>query len=621
MKYIIIMVKITLPSGLSIKSVEMSDSSQTALQLAVDFFKSKNITFHFKSPFLSCKLLAVKQPLVKLIKMWEMAASEAGKAGEGPLGFFDTDVSTLVESEWQFANPQVEDAIQFSMSPDACRFIAPYIRWSSTSTGDPVFLVRITDVASCWEVSSDPGCSLALHIHSSGKTYMDYLSEQLLEKQKAGEINWGVKSTTDPETGTIQRIFQPLMSIITEPSFKEAIKKEKSLYLKLPTTFSNDPTVPSSCYFPINSLPTSPTPDQYEAWTDFESQMPPWAIPMWRAAFYGIFDAENRSRQIIIFYDDGQTGKSNLVRALTNISTGNFYASLSKNSLDNQFWGSKILGRRLILFSDSGNQKIPRMDKVKQLSGGDPVDVELKGISGQIHYTPNCRVIVTTNSRPEINTYNEHQISRVLIFPLTATQDENIRKKFCKLNPDGTVYHDPETGKVCHIGAPYDVWMTEQFYPYLSACKSFYEELCPKKQDIIVCKEMLDYIEETCVSSSTDALMHMMENFLELHPDGRISNGDLKILVDHIAGSMRDPDLTFEIACEYLLLQKCKRKPCRIKNTVLRAITGVRFREGYSIYNDRVTYRPFEGGRVILGQGSTGIQVIQGGNPPLTVIL
>jgi hypothetical protein len=558
-------------------------------QTFIDLLQADGFVLKYKQGYITTYRNNTKQS-EKMLSNYLHDKTMALTNSQTPLNLPISIVSILASTEWQFETTSISHIHANPLPPEAVTFCKPYIRWSSMSTGEQVFLVRTSEKFNCWEITTSPEGDLARQKRDDGTTYMDYLSELLKAKQMAGEIAWGVTQDEDQKTGIVSIIHTPFMVLISEEKFKSAFKKERTLYLPIPTTFTNDPETPSSCCFPLTTLPTDPKPEQYEAWLDFESQMPPWSIPMWRASFYGIFDDTNRSRQMIIMHDNGQTGKSNFIRAITKVTSNNFYTAISKDSLSNNFWGSKIIGRRLVFFSDTGNQKVTQMDKIKQISGGDPIDVELKGISGQIHYTPNIRLIITTNSRPEINTYNKHQLSRVLIFPLTATKDPAILKKFCKLDDKGEVAYN-EDGEPIVVGAPYDTWMAEQFYFYLAACKPDYDKLCPKRQDIIVSNDMLNYIKTGCVSSTTDALNYMMATYLDLQDDNIMPNYDLRLLASHISGTVQDPDLDFEVLQDYLLTIGCSRSRLTQKNQVVRGVKGVQFKPGYSIVNDRVIYK------------------------------
>ena len=570
---------------IKIKSAEYSCENFTAdegvlIEAMVEYFASAYFSIAYKKGFLRFNQGDGKASEPKLLKkLTELATNPTVSTHGANAGAYMALLPRLLAEQWSAAN--AEDRVAQTLPTEIKQFLWPWVRWFATSTGERTFQTRTHSTYKCWEISTDPLASLSRIAYDPTQTVLEYLSNKLLEMQKSGETEFGVTEDTNPETGIVHRTLTPLL-VACDDRILQSIKTDQEFVLPHPTRFTNDPLVDSSCFFPLSNIKLDPLPETYEAWTDFESQMPPWAVGVWRACFYGIFCDSNRSRQMVILVDSGQTGKSNMVRAITESVMGNFYCAVSKDSFINNFWGGKILGRRLIVFSDSGNSKISMMDKMKQISGGDPMDVELKHVGGQIPYTPNARVLITTNNLPEVQTFAKHQTSRQIIIPLTRTKDEKIRKKFCALDEKGDILKD-SFGDDKIVGAPYHEWMKAQLFEYLGACLPYYNKLCPTGLDVVVPDEMLQYVHKTCASTDAEAITYLMEECIMFDPKGQLGYPELSLLVQHAAETTKD-SLSYREFKRYLQISGCETKRDKLK----RWIIGVSLRPNISLKNDRV---------------------------------
>jgi len=491
--------------------------------------------------------------------------------GERSASQYLTAYGQIVTNDWAPSNPTMVDTTSAEYPQPVVDILGRYIKWGSSQGGTRVYLTR-TSAANTWEIAQDPLTALPIPMFNE-------LAEQIKNLQLSGGTEWGIESVVDPATGVTTRSRKPLLAQMNKFWLSALLDDARFRSDTLPETFSNDPEVMASSFFDLSNLESrmkgTPENPKVEAFTDFESQMPSWAVDPWRASFYAIFKDDNRSRQIICLYDTGQTGKSNLFRAITNNVAGGFYCPLSKGSLDNNFGNAKLYGCRLVMFSDTGNLKISQMDKIKQLSGGDPMDIEYKGSNAKIRWTPNCRVMVATNRSQEIDIHAKHQASRMLVFPLTRTRDIAILKKFCALTEDGELLLD-RNGEPQSIGAPWDEWMTAQFFDYLYVCRDSYNRLCPNGQDVVMPPEMQDYISSNCVSAATDTLDDLKNNFLEIKQSGRTSYSDMRSLVEYVAGTGKDPDVTYKQV--WLLSAGCSRAHMADSDgRSVRCWAGVRF--------------------------------------------
>lgn len=448
-----------------------------------------------------------------------------------------------------------------------------YVCWVGSSSGDSIVYVISTLEFKIWEITSNALVSLK----TTG--LFDSLYREIDSARRRGITSWSV--ITDPEGNTqLEDIFNKLFR---EGTLEKVVQNDAFFKPKI-EDFTNDLDVDALCYFPKDS---SNRKGHCQHWLNFESQMPELYRPIWRSLFAGIFDDKNRSRQIPILHDKGQTGKSNMIRAVNTIAGSSFLAPISKGSLENQFWGSKIYGKRLVVFSDSGNTKITQMDKIKQITGGDPIDIERKG-ENSFSWVPNCRIIVTTNKTPELDIFQRHQTSRMVLIPLERTKDPTILKTFCKVDKNGELELD-ENGEPFVIGANYDEFMAEEFWDYLDLCRISYKDLCPNNMETIISSVVTDSMYENAASDDSDTFAYIMAHFLIPDTEGKIANGDIQVILSFIAENSKqsmDLNLFRDFAkSEGYVLTRIKKD-----GMVFRGFKGVSLRPEVTIRNGDIKF-------------------------------
>jgi hypothetical protein len=126
-------------------------------------------------------------------------------------------------------------------------------------------------------------------------------------------------------------------------------------------------------------------------------------------AFIGmLFDSSAPRQQYLWLQGHGGDGKGSLMRLLRKI-LGNSYVVLSGDTRHmNQFYTSRLIGKKLGVFQDCQNAHIIKSELFMQLSGDDPVWVENKGKDGftvdlDAHY------IFLSNFLPKITNSPAHK--------------------------------------------------------------------------------------------------------------------------------------------------------------------------------------------------------------------
>lgn len=116
----------------------------------------------------------------------------------------------------------------------------------------------------------------------------------------------------------------------------------------------------------------------------------------------------------IQFSEEGNTGKSVDGDVWKKMLGLDRIANVSFKDLATDRWAlGRVWGKRLILIGDQGPEAINNSENFKMLTGGDPVDAEMKGIQ-HFTYTYSGTILVSTNHLPVFNDdKGEHMAERV----------------------------------------------------------------------------------------------------------------------------------------------------------------------------------------------------------------
>ncbi len=448
-------------------------------------------------------------------------------------GLLTAQLTYLLQVTWESEACLAEAITLAAIQPEIYELLSPWVGYTKYPDGPRLPIVR-TSLHNTWRVSHDVIGDLQSLIvdEEAGTTAIDFLGAELQRLQKSGATRWGVISKFDAEGRSVRYLLS--FTEAYERCEKLADRMSKKLmddmrFFKKLVPFTNDPEQAAENYFPLHELGQLKT-GSCEHWLRFETQIPPWGVETFRAAIYGIYDDRNKSRQILYLQDKGYSGKSNVANALFEVGGRGFGAAVSKEAIGNQFWGSKVYGKRFIHIPDSGNTKWSMTDKIKQLSGGDYIDVEAKG-KPSFSYKPNVRLAITTNELPEINTSADNQVSRILLFPLTPNRDPEFVKSFAALDGNGKVRYNPD-GKPELIGdANFERKLVSEIWDYLAICKPAYEKLCPNNSDLPRPKEMIEFINKSCRTDMVGTMSALLDEYLEVDEGKRISHKALQAVI------------------------------------------------------------------------------------------
>jgi Family of unknown function (DUF5906) len=226
------------------------------------------------------------------------------------------------------------------------------------------------------------------------------------------------------------------------------------------------------------------------AWEEFTGRLA--APDSFRAWVWSIFEPEHAGRQMLWLRGDGHDGKSRLIRVLAE-ALGAAAGILDDERLSGdgkRFALASVWDKRLIAVPDTKVRTLAMTGMLHQLSGGDRVFIEPKGLPG-FSAQPNVRVIIGSNEKPQIN-QSRSNTSRLL--PV-------------EVGPRAVYLSD----------AHWPRRLREQLPAFLAECRRAYQELCPEHGDIPLegaTKEALD----TAAETGDDQYIHVVEA-LGLVPD------------------------------------------------------------------------------------------------------
>ena len=137
----------------------------------------------------------------------------------------------------------------------------------------------------------------------------------------------------------------------------------------------------------------------------------------------------------IQFSEEGNTGKSVDGDVWKKMLGNDKISTVSFKDMATDRWAlGRIWGKRLILIGDQGPDPINNSENFKMLTGGDPVDAEMKGIQ-HFTYTYTGTILVSTNHMPVFNDdKGEHMAERVKFLHCRNTipeveRDPRLREK------------------------------------------------------------------------------------------------------------------------------------------------------------------------------------------------
>lgn len=205
-------------------------------------------------------------------------------------------------------------------------------------------------------------------------------------------------------------------------------------------------------------LDFTPTEGPMSAWSEFLLRLS--NADEFMAFIWSVFETRNESRQFLYLHDPrGQGGKSTVLKVLGDIF-GNAFCSLNNSMVSgagNRWLMSTIYGKRLVAWADCKNPKFCMSEIVRNITSGDNVVVEFKGLP-PFSVRMYAKLIIGSNHEPEISSGGA-DTSRLIRLDVS----ENTNNK-----------SDPQWEKR----------LVSELPGFLFECRRAYERLCPNHGQI-----------------------------------------------------------------------------------------------------------------------------------------
>ena len=160
-------------------------------------------------------------------------------------------------------------------------------------------------------------------------------------------------------------------------------------------------------------------------------------------------------QQYLWVHGSGMNGKSRVFNQLAKVLGPGYCPENVPKGDSRRFWTSGIIGKRLVVFNDCDDERFPVSGFFKNLSGGEPVRVEVKGGSSY-KATLNAKFAFLSNDRPQVS----------------GTRADRRRAVYVEMGPiQGQIIPTAE----------YDKMLAEENPAWFAKCYEVYKELAKGK--------------------------------------------------------------------------------------------------------------------------------------------
>lgn len=361
------------------------------------------------------------------------------------------------------------------------------------------------------------------HIESTDTTPASLVNGSYLPASGAKEL-FGYQFVSDGDDKIIGCRLTAKNKITVSDYIKcsmESFLAEQAMFIPQLSPVTNDPNQPTLCYLHLEKVEGSWA--TWEDWMKKGFENPEHAVPVFMAHLGSIMDAKNLGKNILWLHGRGNDGKS---VAFNNIGEyfGKSFASVNGKSLTNQFAFSKLVNKRLVLFSDAKSSKALQSEAMHNASGTDFVDVEAKG---KASYSAKMisKVVIMSNIAPEIEMDQFNQTSRLLYLRMRAkSEDEMIASNMGVRLSDGSFAF---TGN-----DKFPELLKKEVDAFMSACFEKYRELCPNGGAVPCPNALRQRMEDICTDPASMSLESLINTVLVFNKDGKIRSEHLLKALD-----------------------------------------------------------------------------------------
>jgi hypothetical protein len=358
------------------------------------------------------------------------------------------------------------------------------------------------------------------------------------------------------------------------------LAENASMYLRrpefvvpMPKLLTNDPNETALHYIDLDSITAD---GDWPTWKQFYKRYPQEEAKLHRAFMWGVFKADNHSRQMLYNYDpDGFSAKSVVANAIRSQLGDELVAAIQKDSLNNQFSMAKVYDKRLVIISDNKNAYLVRSEKAHMMLGGDPADIERKG-RDSFTSRLQLKIMASGNTQLVIDPDATHERTRVIV--LHPKVNDDVLKEIALTDKDGNVIRN-KYGRVQLLGDPsFEKRLIEEFPMMLTQAKKDYEELCPTDGNYILppsVEESLEMLSE----DNADIVDNLIKDTFEFRPDYHCGPEVLKEEYNFFPDYVRE-DYSYNQLIEHLTKKYgIRKKTVRVGDAFPKHYVGIRKKE------------------------------------------
>jgi putative DNA primase/helicase len=251
-----------------------------------------------------------------------------------------------------------------------------------------------------------------------------------------------------------------------------------------------------------------PTQGNFPAWEEFLCRLSD--ADAFKAFVWSSFEPKNRSRQYCWLHgSEGEDGKTAvlgvIVKVFGNAAAGVSNSHVGKNA--NQFVYSMIYGKRIVVYADCKNPNFGMSEFVRNVTSGDPVQIEFKGETG-FSAPLYCKLFVGSNPQPTIGSENADQ-SRLILIRVAPSKNRD----------------DPEWPTRLEAELPAFLW----------ACQESYVRLCPNHGKIRI-SAASEELKKSIAAEAEEQFADVFEKYFVAQPGGRLSASMMTLVLTRYAG-------------------------------------------------------------------------------------
>jgi hypothetical protein len=423
------------------------------------------------------------------------------------------DAEECLQLSWSKAvrNMTEETDVLIPELRDTVKMLFMYFRWYADSDGSISYYLKVDPDREVYVLTKDPMKGSSAIDWDNNKTLEENIRLAYIKLARKKDLDFIFSNSSEQDNSDSNFKVLPTVAQYWETLVKPIWECDTYFRLdKRPVSISVNPKEPTFFFFDDKTLVEG----EHPSWDDWLLCMPIYARDVFKAWLYSVFDPENKGRQCVWLHDRGYSGKSSVIRAISEFLENKCVGAISHGSLSNQFGYSSVYGKRLVVYGDNKNPKLIHQEKVHSILGGDLVQVERKN-ADPFSAVTYAKMLITANIPPELELSARNELTRLIYIRL---QDPPLRvmKKYCKLDENGDIEYQEGGVVPKFVGGKLDEELQAELPQFLSSCKTLYEEHCPNHQDIPLTDGLFREMSLWCASPEHLLVEQFVEENLEL---------------------------------------------------------------------------------------------------------